>query len=117
MKKIKELWAFLKAVAGDERIPERDKAVLAGLLVLIASPVDIIPDWIPLFGMMDDIVILAIVLDYIFVQLDQQILLSHYPWDMKSYVRVRRIARLIAGLTPGVIKNRIWKYKPSVYNS
>jgi uncharacterized membrane protein YkvA (DUF1232 family) len=115
MKTIKHLIAFIKAVAEDSRIPDRDKRVLLILLALIASPIDIIPDWIPIFGMLDDIVIIAIVMDYLFNQLDQEILLSHYPWGMKSYLRIRRVARVIAILTPGVIKERIWKYKPSVY--
>ncbi len=117
MKTIKELIAFIKAVAQDERIPERDKKTLLVLLALIASPFDIIPDWIPVFGMLDDIVILAVVMDYLFNQLDQQILLSHYPWGMKSYVRIRRVARGIATVTPSFVKERIWKYKPSVYTS
>ncbi len=117
MKKIRELFAFVKAVAGDPRIPERDKTVLVALVALIASPFDIIPDWIPIIGILDDIVILAIVLDYLFNRLDQQILLSHYPWGMKSYVRIRRVSRSVAVLTPGFIKDKIWKFKPSVYNS
>jgi uncharacterized membrane protein YkvA (DUF1232 family) len=115
MKTIKHLIAFIKAVAEDSRIPDRDKRVLLILLALIASPIDIIPDWIPIFGMLDDIVIIAIVMDYLFNQLDQEILLSHYPWGMKSYLRIRRVARVIATLTPNMIKERIWKYKPSVY--
>lgn len=117
MGKIKELIEFVKAVARDTRIPDRDKAVLVGLLALVISPIDIIPDWIPVFGVLDDIVVIAIVLDYLFNQLDQEILLSHYPWGMKSYVRIRKVARVIAVLTPEVIKNKIWKYKPSIYGS
>jgi len=117
VKTIRELIAFLKAVSADERIPQRDKATLVVLLALLASPFDIIPDWIPILGMLDDIIILAIVLDYLFNHLDQQILLSHYPWGMKSYTRIRRVARMIATLTPGFIKDKIWKFKPSVYNS
>ena len=114
-KKIKELVAFVKAVANDPRIPARDKSVLLGLVALIISPFDIIPDWIPVIGVMDDVVILAIVLDYLFNHLDQEILLSHYPWDLKSYTRTRRVAQWIAVLTPEFVKDKIWKYKPSVY--
>ena len=68
-------------MAKDERIPDRDKALLVALVALVISPSDLIPDWIPLFGMLDDIVIIAIVLDYLFNRLDQDILLSHYPWE------------------------------------
>lgn len=114
---IKDLSEFLKNVSNDERIPARDKAVLATMIALIISPFDLIPDWIPFFGQLDDLIIAAIVLDYLFDRLDQNILLSHYPWGMKSYVRIRRSARFISRLTPSVIKERIWKYEPSPYNS
>ncbi len=115
MKKIKELIQFVQNVAGDARIPEKDKRILLVLIALILSPFDIIPDWIPVIGILDDIIILAVVLDYFFNHLDQEILLSHYPWGMKSYLRIRKISRVISKLTPTWITNKIWSYKPSIY--
>ncbi len=115
MKRIKELIAFIQNVAGDQRIPASDKKILLILAALLVSPFDLVPDWIPVFGVLDDIVILAIILDYFFNHLDQDILLSHYPWDMRSFIRMRKVSRLIAMLTPSWVKNRIWKFKPSVY--
>jgi uncharacterized membrane protein YkvA (DUF1232 family) len=115
MKFFKDLISFIQNVANDSRIPDRDKKILTVLVILIISPFDIIPDWIPIIGVLDDIVILAIVLDYLFNQLDQEILLSHYPWGMKSFVRIRAVARLLTFLTPGWIKKRVWKFQPSIY--
>lgn len=115
IKMFKDLIGFLKNVANDERIPPGDKKILLVMIGLVISPFDIIPDWIPVIGVLDDAVILAIVLDYLFNHLDEEILLSHYPWDMKSFVRVRRIARVVALMTPGWVKNKIWSYKPSIY--
>jgi uncharacterized membrane protein YkvA (DUF1232 family) len=117
MKFFKDLLAFVRAVAQDERIPARDKKILTALIALILSPIDIIPDWIPIFGVMDDVVILALILDYLFNVLDNEILLSHYPWTMKSFARVRRGARLITILTPQMLKDKIWQYQPSPYQS
>lgn len=116
IKNLKAFVEFLKNVAGDERIPERDKTVLVALIALVVSPFDIIPDWIPLLGLMDDAVILAVIADYFFNHLDQDILLSHWPWGMKSYTRTRKAARVLTLMTPTGIRNRIWKYKPSVYS-
>ena len=115
MKWVKELIAFIKAVANDPRIPDRDKAVVLALTALIISPVDIIPDWIPILGVVDDLILVAIVLDYFFNRLDQAILLSHYPWGMKSYSRIRRVARFIALLTPQFVRSFLWKYEPPKY--
>ena len=115
MEWFKKLVKFIKDVAGDERIPDRDKTVVLALLALIISPIDLIPDWIPILGQLDDLVMLALVLDYLFQRLDQNILLSHYPWGMKSYIRLRGMARIIAFFTPNTLRDRIWKYKPDPY--
>ena len=113
---IKKLNNFLTEVANDTEIPERDKKILLAMIALILSPIDIIPDWVPVFGMMDDAIILAVVLDYFFAVLDSRILLRHFPWDMKSFARLRRIARVTSFMVPGFIKNNIWKYKKDAYS-
>ena len=112
---IKKLVQFIKDVANDERIPSRDKKVVLALLALIVSPIDIIPDWIPIFGLMDDIVMLAIVLDYFFEVLDQEIILSHFPWNMKKYQWLRQLSRVVSRLTPTSVKKSIWKFEGSPY--
>lgn len=112
---ISQIIQFVKDVAQDPRIPSRDKKVVLALLALVISPIDIIPDWIPVIGLIDDIVIIAIVLDYFFEVLDQEILLSHFPWGMKSYVRLRKLSRVITHLTPSVVKENIWKFEPTPY--
>ncbi len=112
---LKELNTFIKNVANDERIPPQDKKILLVLVALIISPFDIIPDWIPILGLMDDLVLISIVLDYLFNHLDDTILLSHYPWSMKSFIRLKKTARVISFMAPRWVKDRVWKFKPDVY--
>lgn len=107
-----DVFSFLKNVAEDPRIPSRDKTVVLALAALIVSPVDFIPDWIPVIGWVDDVILMAVLLDYFFNVLDQDILLSHYPWGLKSFIWLRRVARSIATLTPQFVKDKIWKYRP-----
>jgi len=106
---------FMHGVVDDERIPERDKQVITALLLLIVSPVDLIPDWIPILGQLDDLVMIALILDYYFEVLDSEILLSHWQWDMKSYTRFRRMARMMSMLAPRFLKQQIWKYVGAPY--
>lgn len=115
MKFFKDLKKFLFDVANDERIPGRDKKVLLAMIALMISPIDLIPDWIPLFGLLDDLILLSIILDYFFTVLDSQILLSHYPWGMKSFANLRKIARAMQFFVPRFIKKRLWKYVGSPY--
>ena len=115
MKFLKDLKEFIISVANDERIPPRDKKILLAMIALIISPIDLIPDWIPVFGQLDDLVILAIILDYLFRVLDSRILLSHYPWGMKSFARLRAIARVLEFFVPRFIKKRLWSYVGDPY--
>ena len=105
-----DLKKFIIDTSHDERIPTRDKKIILAMVALIISPIDLIPDWIPVFGLIDDLVILSLILDYFFSVLDQSILLSHYPWGMKSFARLKRIARFTTMFVPNFIKNRLWEY-------
>ena len=107
---------FLTETANDERIPSRDKKVLLAMVALLISPIDIIPDWIPVIGLLDDMIILGLILDYFFSVLDQNILLSHYPWGMKSFARLRRVASFMSFFVPNIIKDNLWKYTRDPYN-
>lgn len=106
---------FLTDVANDERIPPKDKKILLAMIALVISPFDLIPDWIPFFGLLDDFVLIAFMLDYFFSVLDSEVLLSHYPWGMKSFVRLRKIAKAVQIFVPSFIKKKIWSYVGSPY--
>jgi uncharacterized membrane protein YkvA (DUF1232 family) len=47
----------------DSRVPLSIKAGLLGVLVYVASPIDVIPDFIPGIGMVDDLVLLLAALE------------------------------------------------------
>src|SRR5437867_13198046 len=46
----------------DGRVPRRHKLLLAGLLAYLALPFDLVPDFIPVVGQLDDVLVTAIVL-------------------------------------------------------
>lgn len=112
----KDLKDFVVNVSKDERIPSRDKKIIMAMVVLIISPIDIIPDWIPLLGQLDDLILLSIILDYFSRVLDSNILLSHYPWGMKSFSIIRSMARSLNFFVPNWIKKRLWAYIGSPYD-
>ncbi len=115
MKFFKDLKNFLVNTSKDERIPSRDKKIIVALIALMISPFDIVPDWIPIFGVLDDVIILSIILDYFFSVLDSRILLSHFPWNMKAFARLRSIARALNMFVPRFVKKRLWSYVGEAY--
>jgi uncharacterized membrane protein YkvA (DUF1232 family) len=107
----KRSFFFLKAISTDSRIPARDKAVLAALLALVVSPIDFIPDFIPVFGQLDDFVIIIVILDYVFNRIPEEILVSHFPWNPSSLKTWRRRMRFVALMVPGWARKHIWKIR------
>jgi uncharacterized membrane protein YkvA (DUF1232 family) len=45
----------------DRRVPLWPKAVLVGALVYVASPVDLLPDVLPVLGQLDDLTLIVLV--------------------------------------------------------
>lgn len=99
----------------DVRIPARDKKILVIFIIYLISPLDLITDWTPKYGLIDDFFMLAFIMDYLFNVLDSQLMLSHYPWGMKSYARFRSVARTLEFFVPNFIKKNLWLYERDPY--
>lgn len=108
LKNLRECLSFLIALSKDPRIPARDKAVLAGMLALVASPFDIIPDFIPVLGQLDDVMILILMLDYACNRVPDAVLRDHFPWDAKQLLAWRRRLGFFIKLVPHWVKEKIW---------
>jgi len=52
----------LKRLLRDERVPRRAKLPILLIVPYLASPIDLIPDFIPVLGQLDDAMLAALVL-------------------------------------------------------
>jgi uncharacterized membrane protein YkvA (DUF1232 family) len=52
-------------VLADRQAPRGARLAIAGLLVWLVSPIDLIPEFIPVLGPLDDVVVAVIVLRYV----------------------------------------------------
>jgi uncharacterized membrane protein YkvA (DUF1232 family) len=72
----------------DPRVPRQAKiaVILAGLWV--ASPIDLIPEFIPVIGPLDDIVVVALCLRYAGRQVPRDVLLAAWPGEPRLIERL-----------------------------
>ena len=92
----------------DKRVPARTKTALAGLVVYLVSPWDIIPDFIPGIGQLDDAVVAMLFVDGILNQVDDEVLLEHWTGEIETLRRIQKLSRFVSHWTPRRIKNLLF---------
>jgi uncharacterized membrane protein YkvA (DUF1232 family) len=88
---------LLSRLARDGTLPRGIRIRLWLLLGYLASPVDIIPDFIPVIGYADDAIIVVLTLRSVVRRTGDEPLARHWPGTEQGLTAVRRIA----GLGPG----------------
>lgn len=102
------LGRMLISLAGDRDVPTAAKVVLAALAVYLVSPFDLVPDFIPWLGYLDDVLLAAVVVDGVLNFLDRPLLLRYWPGSADSLERTAAVARRLARWVPNRIKARIF---------
>jgi uncharacterized membrane protein YkvA (DUF1232 family) len=77
----------------DPRVPTRAKiaVAIAGLWVL--SPIDLIPEFLPVIGPLDDVVVVAIALRYAARRVPRDVLLEAWPAEPRLLERLLPMPR------------------------
>lgn len=99
---VKLLWRL----ARDPRVPARTKATLFLVAGYLASPIDVIPDFIPGIGQLDDIAIVAFALDQMLNRLPEDIVREHWEGDEDLLQIIREILDISTAFVPGWLRNR-----------
>jgi uncharacterized membrane protein YkvA (DUF1232 family) len=61
---IPDCLVLLRRLLADKQVPRRRKLVLLGLVAYLSMPIDLVPDFIPVAGQLDDVIIAALALRY-----------------------------------------------------
>ncbi|MBA2347035.1 MAG: DUF1232 domain-containing protein [Solirubrobacterales bacterium] len=75
---------LVRRLLGDDRVPRRSKWLLAALVVYLASPIDLVPDLIPVAGQLDDAILLAVVVRRVLRAAGPGLLREHWPGPESS---------------------------------
>jgi len=98
------LW-LLVGLLRDERISRADKAILAGTILYVISPLDIIPDFIPFIGQVDDAYLIAISLLRLLNRAERNVVLEHWHGSIDIKQLATNIAMVAEYFLPRRIKN------------
>jgi uncharacterized membrane protein YkvA (DUF1232 family) len=98
---------LLKRLIGDPRVPRRSKLVLGGTLLYLLSPLDIVPDFVPGLGQVDDVVVVLLALHSLLNRVDESVVLEHWEGSQDLIRAVRSGLAAISQLLPGELERRV----------
>ena len=86
---------LFKRLATDRRIPRGKRALLVATAAYLALPFDLVPDFIPVAGQLDDAIVVVLVLRTLARSGGRELVTEHWPGPQQSLALVLRATRLI----------------------
>ena len=109
---IRQLPHFLRLLFGlmtDPRVAVVDKLLVFGAIAYIVTPIDLIPDFIPFLGEVDDVYLLVIALQRLISNAGRVVLLDHWGGEREdlSELNLRGVLAAAAFFLPRRIRRRL----------
>ena len=79
------LWRLMR----DRRVSRFDRALFGLTIGYLLVPFDVVPDWIPVVGEMDDLLLVLFALDRLLYRTDEAVLLDHWDGDPAALLALR----------------------------
>jgi uncharacterized membrane protein YkvA (DUF1232 family) len=89
---IPNLLVLFKGLVTDGRVPRGSKVLLLLGAVWIASPIDLIPEFIPVLGPLDDAVVAALILRHVLRTAGPEVIAEHWRGDPSTLERILRLS-------------------------
>ena len=108
LRALPNLVRLIAKLVTDPTLPRAAKIALAAAMVYLASPLDLVPDFIPFLGYLDDLMLAAVLVDGLLNYVDRALVLKYWPGTADSLERIARAARMLAVWVPRRLKARIF---------
>ena len=96
---VRQIPAYLRLLWGlmtDERVSTVDKVLVGAAIGYVIMPFDLIPDFIPLIGQVDDIYVIMLALDRLISRAGSDVLADHWDGDPRDLTPKSLEATLLA---------------------
>jgi uncharacterized membrane protein YkvA (DUF1232 family) len=88
---VPNLLRLFRGLMKDPRVPRRAKLLLALGAVWLASPIDLLPEFLPVIGPLDDAIVAAVVLRYLVKHTGRGVIEDHWQGQPETLDRVLRL--------------------------
>jgi uncharacterized membrane protein YkvA (DUF1232 family) len=83
---------LLRRLMSDPRVPRRRKALLWLVIGYLAMPIDLVPDFIPIAGQLDDAIVVGLVLRSVLRAAGEAPIREHWPGPDSGLRAIMRVA-------------------------
>lgn len=91
----------------DDRVMASEKAMLLATAAYVVSPLDFLPDVIPFVGQVDDILLVALILQRFMNSVNRQVLYQHWDGKVDLLYNIEQILSLARFFLPSGVYNKI----------
>lgn len=100
---------LLGRLVRDPRVPRRSKLVIGAALAYLVSPIDLIPEFVPVIGFADDILLVSYAINHLIGVAGEEVVLEHWDGPRDMLELVRSVLELASDLVPPQLKRLINK--------
>ena len=83
---------LFRGLVRDPRVPRRSKALLVVGAAWLASPIDLVPEFIPVLGPLDDAVVAVLILRHVIRRAGAEVVAEHWSGEPATLRRLLRLA-------------------------
>jgi uncharacterized membrane protein YkvA (DUF1232 family) len=85
---------LVRRLAADRTVPRSTRAWLWFLLAYLALPIDVVPDFLPVIGYADDVIITSLVVRHLVRRAGPETVRRHWPGSPDGLAALGRVLRL-----------------------
>ena len=94
------LLKLLARLVRDPRVPRRSKMVVGAALAYVLSPLDLLPEFIPVVGFADDALLVAFALNHLVNVAGEEVVLEHWDGPRDLLEMIRSVLDVASDLVP-----------------
>jgi uncharacterized membrane protein YkvA (DUF1232 family) len=100
---VKLLYRLLR----DPRVPRRTKLVVGAAVAYLVSPIDLIPEFVPVIGFADDLLLMAFAINHMVETAGEDVVLEHWDGSRDLLELVRSILEVASDFVPARLRRVI----------
>lgn len=94
----------------DPRVPLRTRAFVVVVLGYLFSPIDLMPDFVPVLGQADDLLLAVLALHYLLTSVGDEVLLEHWDGSEDLLALMRGVVDWGSEAVPWPLRRAVARY-------